>query len=77
MRHTINTIIGDITVFLSYSPTPEDTILERFANTINKFYDCSEATIEKALYESTKVAGGAGLRLTFSLSRMEINVTGC
>ena len=77
MRHTINTNIGDITVFLSYKPiNADDKILERFANAINESTTLDEAAIEKALYETTRVNGGSGLRLTFSLSRKEINVTG-
>lgn len=75
MPHTITTNIGDITVFLSYSPTRDDKILERFANVINESATLDEAAIEKALYETTRVNGGSGLRLTFSLSRMEINIT--
>lgn len=77
MRNTINTKIGDITVFLSYQPTADDKVLERFTNAINESATLDEASIEKALYETTRVNGGSGLRLTFSLSRMEINVTGC
>lgn len=76
MKHTITTKFGDITVFLSYRPTLEDTILERFTKAINESPTLDEAAIEKALYETTRVSGGAGLRITFSLSRREIIVTG-
>lgn len=77
MRHTINTNIGDITVFLSYQPIKaDDKVLERFATAINESNTLDEAAIEKALYETTRVNGGSGLRLTFSLSRMEIHVSG-
>lgn len=77
MRHTIKTNIGDITVFLSYHPiSADDKILERFTNTINECATLDEEAIEKALYETTRVNGCSGLRLTFSRSRMEINVTG-
>lgn len=77
MKHTITTNIGDITVFFSYNPTRDDKVLERFANAINESATLDEAAIEKALFETTRVNGGSGLRLTFSLSRLEINVTGC
>lgn len=64
---------GTFTVILSYSPTPDDNILARFAAVIDSFDSLDEAKVEKALYDSTRVSGGAGLRLTFSLTRREIN----
>lgn len=76
MRRTIKTNLGDITVFLTYQPTSDEAILDRFATVINESANLDEAAIEKALYETTRAHGGAGLRLTFSLSRREIIVTG-
>lgn len=65
---------GDFTVFLNYSPTADEPILRRFAEVLDSFDSLTdEAAIEKALYDSTKVGHGAGLRLTFSVARREIN----
>lgn len=36
MRFKITTIIGEFSVFLSYSPSPDGMILNRFTDVINK-----------------------------------------
>lgn len=74
MRLNITTHHGNFTVFLNYSPTADDQILRRFAEVINSFDSLTdEVAVEKALYDSTRVGHGAGLRLTFSVARKEIN----
>ena len=107
MRHTITTSLGNFNVELSYQPTADDLILNRFTAVLNRYamqplvlaaekhpeldtikdaeklQDIAfhlltkgdEAKIEKALYDSTRVADGAGQRLTFSLYRREIDVS--
>ena len=107
MRHTITTSLGNFNVELSYQPTADDLILNRFTAVLNRYamqplvlaadehpeldtvkdaeklQDLAfhlltkedEAEIEKSLYDSTRVADGAGRRLTFSLYRREIEVS--
>ncbi len=73
MKHIIETLYGKFSVYLSYAPMPNDTILESFKNTINKVGVEDESKLEKELYNSTYAPGGAGIRVTLSLTKREIN----
>ena len=107
MKHTLTTSLGNFNAELSYQPTADDMILNRFTAVLNQYFmqplvvaaekhpeldtikdgkklqdiafqlltKGDEAKIEKALYDSTRVADGAGQRLTFSLHRREIDVS--
>lgn len=72
MKHTIETIYGTFSVYLSYAPMHNDMILENFKNTINQVGIENESNLEKALYDSTHAPGGAGIRLELSLAKREI-----
>lgn len=104
MKLELTTVLGNFDLFMSYVPSADDRLLNRFTSAINKSAAypmiiaaeanpdlnpeedieklsklaielVDEAKLEKALFDCTRVADGAGQRTTLSLKDRKIELT--
>lgn len=87
MKHSIMTILGEFTVWMTYQSAADDPTLKKLTKAINDYAlpfipnsdqlnrvleKMSEAELEKKLFDSLRVNDGSAPRLTLALKDRKI-----